>query len=158
MVVLLALHMLQVVVAGAHLPPREINWWLGLALLGAVLGLSLTGYLLPWDQKGYFATQVATNIAGNVPVLGQWIKKIIVGGPEYGHHTLTRFYALHVGVLPLLVIVLTALHIYVFRRQGVTHPRYAEGEGWFFRLEVEDPASFEELMDQDAYDEYLESL
>ena len=67
MVVLLGLHMLQVVIAGAHLPPREINWWLGLSLMGAVLGLSLTGYLLPWDQKGYWATQVATNIAGNLP-------------------------------------------------------------------------------------------
>src|SRR5207244_12096058 len=67
MVVLLALHMLQVVIAGAHLPPREINWWLGLLLLGLVLALSLTGYLLPWDQKGYWATQVATNIAGHIP-------------------------------------------------------------------------------------------
>ena len=67
MVVLLGLHMLQVVIAGAQLPPREINWWLGLALMGGVLGLSLTGYLLPWDQKGYWATQVATSIAGNIP-------------------------------------------------------------------------------------------
>jgi ubiquinol-cytochrome c reductase cytochrome b subunit len=71
MVVLLGVHMLQVVIAGAHLKPREVNWWLGLGLLGVVLGLSLTGYLLPWDQKGYYATQVATNIAGNVPVIRQ---------------------------------------------------------------------------------------
>lgn len=132
MVVLLGLHMLQVVIAGAHLPPREINWWLGLALMGAVLGLSLTGYLLPWDQKGYWATQVATNIAGNLPGVGQWLKKIIVGGPEYGHHTLTRFYALHVGILPPLVIVLTTLHVAIFRRHGLTAPRDAEGEGWFW--------------------------
>src|SRR5208283_2405055 len=87
-------HMLQVVIAGAQLPPREINWWLGLGLMGAILGLSLTGYLLPWDQKGYWATQVATSIAGSLPGLGSVIKRIIVGGPEYGNHTLTRFYAL----------------------------------------------------------------
>src|SRR5438067_3611232 len=132
MVVLLGVHMLQVVIAGAHLPPREVNWWLGLALLGVVLGLSLTGYLLPWDQKGYWATQVATNIAGNLPVLGPWLQKIIVGGPEYGHHTLTRFYALHVGVLPPLMIVLIVAHLAVFRRHGVTAPKDAKGEDMFW--------------------------
>jgi ubiquinol-cytochrome c reductase cytochrome b subunit len=132
MVVLLGIHMLQVVIAGAHLPPREINWWLGLALLGCVLGLSLTGYLLPWDQKGYWATKVATNIAGNLPVIGPELSKIIVGGPEYGNHTLTRFYALHVGILPPLVIVLIIAHIVVFRRHGVTAPAQAQGEGWFW--------------------------
>jgi ubiquinol-cytochrome c reductase cytochrome b subunit len=120
MVVLLALHVLQVVIAGAHLPPREVNWWLGLALLGCVLGLSLTGYLLPWDQKGYWATKVATNIAGSLPGIGATLSKIIVGGPEYGNHTLTRFYALHVGILPPLVIVLLIAHVVVFRRHGVT--------------------------------------
>jgi ubiquinol-cytochrome c reductase cytochrome b subunit len=132
MVVLLAIHMLQVVIAGAHLPPREINWWLGLALLGCVLGLSLTGYLLPWDQKGYWATKVATNIAGNLPGIGAGLSKIIVGGPEYGNHTLTRFYALHVGILPPLVIVLVIAHIVVFRRHGVTAPGNAQGEGCFW--------------------------
>lgn len=132
MIVLLAVHMLQVVIAGAHLPPREVNWWLGLALLGAVLGLGLTGYLLPWDQKGYWATQVATNIAGNLPLFGTWLQKIIVGGPEYGHHTLTRFFTLHVGVLPPLIVVLLVAHIWVFRRHGVTTPRNSRGEGLFW--------------------------
>lgn len=132
MVVLLGLHMLQVVIAGAHLPPREINWWLGLMLLGAVLALSLTGYLLPWDQKGFWATQVATNIAGHLPLVGPWLQKVIVGGSAYGHHTLTRFYALHVGILPAAVIGLTILHLTVFRRHGVTTPKGATGEGWFW--------------------------
>jgi ubiquinol-cytochrome c reductase cytochrome b subunit len=132
MVVLLGIHMLQVVIAGAHLPPREINWWLGLALLAAVLALSLTGYLLPWDQKGYWATQVATNIAGNLPVLGPHLQKVIVGGPVYGHHTLTRFYTLHVGILPPLVIALIIAHLAVFRKHGVTTPKNAMGEGWFW--------------------------
>ena len=125
MVVLLGVHMLQVVIAGAHLPPREINWWLGLALLSVVLGLSLTGYLLPWDQKGYWATQVATYIAGNLPWIGPWVQKIVVGGPVYGHHTLTRFFALHVGILPPLAIVLIIAHLVVFRRHGVTVSRIA---------------------------------
>src|SRR5437588_6543999 len=141
MVVLLGIHMLQVVIAGAHLPPREINWWLGLGLLALVLGLSLTGYLLPWDQKGYWATQVATNIAGNQPVIGAQLQKIIVGGPTYGHHTLTRFYALHTAILPPLVIVLTIAHLMVFRRHGVTHtapigaggePVPSSSDAWFW--------------------------
>jgi quinol-cytochrome oxidoreductase complex cytochrome b subunit/mono/diheme cytochrome c family protein len=145
MVVLMGVHMLQVVIAGAHLPPRELNWWIGLALLGLVLAMSLTGYLLPWDQKGYWATQVATNIAGNLPVLGPFLQKVVVGGPEYGHHTLTRFYALHVGVLPPLIVVLLVAHVYLFRKHGVTYPGYkfepakphhptpdAKGGGWFW--------------------------
>src|SRR5262249_45349316 len=127
MVVLLGVHMLQVVIAGAHLPPREVNWWLGLGLLGCVLVLSLTGYLLPWDQKGYWATQVATNIAGNLPKVGPDLQKIIVGGPAYGHQTLTRFYALHVGIMPPLIIVLIIAHLTVFRRHGVTYGREAIG-------------------------------
>lgn len=120
MVVLLGVHMLQVVIAGAQLPPREFNWWLGLGLMGIVLGLSLTGYLLPWDQKGYFATRVATNIAGNMPVIGPYMQRVIVGGPEYGNHTLTQFFTLHVGILPPLLIVLLVAHLAVFRRHGVT--------------------------------------
>ncbi len=127
MVVLLGLHMLQVVIAGAHLPPREVIWWLGLGLLGVVLGLSLTGYLLPWDQKGFWATQVATNIMGSLPVFGPFLQKIVVGGPEYGNHTLTHFYSLHVGVLPPLMIVLIIAHMAVFRRHGVTAPVNAQG-------------------------------
>jgi ubiquinol-cytochrome c reductase cytochrome b subunit len=120
MVVLLGVHMLQVVIAGAHLRPREINWWLGLGLLGAVLGLSLTGYLLPWDQKGYWATQVATNIAGQIPGIGTMLQRIVVGGPTYGNHTLTRFFGLHVAILPGIVILLMIAHIALFRRHGVT--------------------------------------
>ncbi|MCI0638057.1 MAG: cytochrome b N-terminal domain-containing protein [Gemmataceae bacterium] len=129
MVVLLAVHMLQVVIAGAHLPPREFNWWLGLLLMGVVLGLSLTGYLLPWDQKGYFATQVATNILGSIPAIGTFLQKILVGGSNYGNHTLTHFYTLHVGILPPLLVLLLVLHLVVFRRHGITTPPVSHGEG-----------------------------
>src|SRR5881394_1567341 len=100
MVVLLAIHMLQVVIAGAHLPPREVNWWLGLLLLAVILGMGLTGYLLPWDQKGFYATKVATNIAAKMPGIGPHLQTFLVGGPEYGNATLTRFFTLHVWVLP----------------------------------------------------------
>jgi ubiquinol-cytochrome c reductase cytochrome b subunit len=132
MVVLLGVHMLQVVIAGAHLKPREVNWWLGLGLAGVVLGLSLTGYLLPWDQKGYYATQVATNIAGGIKYVGPFLQKIAVGGPEYGNHTLTRFFGLHVAILPGLLIALLVAHIWVFRRHGITHSKNPVGHGWFW--------------------------
>lgn len=122
MVVLLALHLMQVIIDGAYKAPREVNFWLGLILLKITLGLSLTGYLLPWDQKGYWATQVATKIAGIVPVAGPTIQRLVVGGQNYGHHTLTRFFAMHAGVLPGLLIAFLALHIYVFRRHGITAP------------------------------------
>jgi len=120
MIVLLALHFMQIIIDGAYKAPREVNFWLGLILMQIVLGLSLTGYLLPWDQKGYWATQVATKLSTMVPVVGPQIQRLIVGGPNYGHHTLTRFFALHAGVLPMLLIGLLVLHIYVFRRHGIT--------------------------------------
>lgn len=124
MVVLLAVHMLQVVIAGAQLPPREVNWWLGIALMGVVLGLSLTGYLLPWDQKGFYATQVATNIAKDIPYIGESLREFLIGGQEYGNATLTRFFTLHVWVLPFTLIALVVLHLVTFRRHGVTAPRF----------------------------------
>ncbi len=120
MIVLLALHLMQVIIDGAYRAPREINFWLGMVLAQIVLALSLTGYLLPWDQKGYYATQVSTKIVGAAPVIGPQVQELIQGGPEYGHHTLTRFFALHAGLLPGLLIALLALHIMVFRRHGVT--------------------------------------
>ncbi len=120
MTVLLVLHLMQVLIDGAYKAPRELNFWTGLILLQLVLGLSLTGYLLPWDQKGFWATKVATNILGIVPVVGQDMQKLVVGGNDYGHHTLTRFFALHAGVLPGMIIALIVGHIYLFRRHGLT--------------------------------------
>ncbi|MDB5341806.1 MAG: qcrB [Schlesneria sp.] len=128
MMILLGLHFLQIVWDGAYRAPREVNFWLGLVLMQIVIGLSLTGYLLPWDQKGYYATKVATNIAGSTPLIGQQIQQIAQGGSAYGHHTLTRFFALHAGLLPALLTVFLALHVYVFRRHGITVPHSAEGK------------------------------
>jgi ubiquinol-cytochrome c reductase cytochrome b subunit len=121
MVIVVVLHMLQVVWAGAYRAPREVNWWTGLAMGGLVLAFALTGYLLPWDQKGYWATQVATGIMGSVPG-GEPLQQLIQGGPEYGNLTLTRFFALHVFVLPLALAGLLIAHIALFRRHGVTPP------------------------------------
>ena len=119
MIVLLAVHLLQVVVDGAYRAPREINFWLGLVLMKIVLGLSLTGYLLPWDQKGYWATKVATNMVALVPWVGDDLQRLLVGGPDYGHHTLTRFFALHAGLLPGLLVLFLVLHVALFRRHGL---------------------------------------
>lgn len=127
MVVLLAIHLVQVVIDGAYKAPREVNFWLGLILMQIVLGLSLTGYLLPWDQKGYYATQVTTNIMGVTPAVGAEVQTLAQGGNQYGHLTLTRFFAMHAGILPALLVAFLALHIYVFRRHGLTvhDPKHA---------------------------------
>ncbi len=126
MVVLLGAHLLQVAAYGAYKKPREVTWWIGLALMALVLGFALTGYLLPWDQKGYWATRVATNIAGTIPVVGDAQQRILQGGAEYGSLTLTRFYALHVVVLPALLALLVVVHVALFRKHGVTPPRKAD--------------------------------
>jgi ubiquinol-cytochrome c reductase cytochrome b subunit len=120
MVVLMAVHLLQVIIDGAYGAPREVNFWLGLILMLIVLGLSLTGYLLPWDQKGYWATRVATNLLSIVPIIGKDLQQLVVGGPDYGHHTLTRFFALHAGLLPALLVFFLVLHVALFRRHGIT--------------------------------------
>jgi ubiquinol-cytochrome c reductase cytochrome b subunit len=91
-----------------------------MALLGIVQGLALTGYLLPWDQKGYWATKVATNIAVITPFIGPAVQKILIGGTDYTHHTLTRFFALHAGVIPGAIIAFIVAHVYLFRKHGLT--------------------------------------
>lgn len=121
MVIVTVLHLIQVVLAGAYRKPREFNWWTGLLMGGLVLAFALTGYLLPWDQKGYWATQVATGIMGTVP-LGEPLQHTLQGGAQYGNLTITRFYALHVFVLPLTLAALLGAHLYLFRRHGVTPP------------------------------------
>lgn len=120
MILLLVLHLVQVIIDGAYKAPREFNFWFGLGLLGITMALGLTGYLLPWDQKGFWATEVATNIVANTPFVGDQLKQLMVGGSEAGHHTLTRFFALHAGVLPGMLVLLIVVHIYLFRKHGIT--------------------------------------
>lgn len=121
MVVVMVLHVGQVAWFGAYRKPRELNWWTGLAMGGLVLAFALTGYLLPWDQKGYWATQVATGIMGSVPG-GEPLRILLQGGHEYGNLTVTRFFAVHVFVLPILLVLLLVAHVALFRRHGVTPP------------------------------------
>ena len=137
-ILLLVLHLMQVLIDGAYRAPREVNFWFGLGLLGLVMALSLTGYLLPWDQKGFWATKVATSIASMTPVIGPSLQTLVVGGTEYGHYTLTRFFALHAGVLPAGMIALIVGHVYLFRRHGVTVPEEAKEkpDGYFWPEQV----------------------
>jgi len=120
MVIVAGLHMLQTALWGAYKRPREVTWIVGVLLLGLILAFALTGYLLPWDQTGYWATKVATGIAGSSPVIGDQLKEALQAGNEYGNLTLTRFFALHVFVLPAITIGLVAIHVALFRKHGVT--------------------------------------
>ena len=120
MVIVAGLHLMQTALYGAYKKPRELNWWIGVLMLGVLLAFALTGYLLPWDQTGYWATKVATGIAGTTPVAGTQIQALAQGGNEYGNLTLTRFFALHVLVLPGAIVALFAFHLILFRRHGVT--------------------------------------
>ncbi|MBI4545137.1 MAG: cytochrome b N-terminal domain-containing protein [Gemmatimonadetes bacterium] len=119
MMVLVVAHLLRIFMMGAYKYPREINWLVGLLLLLAVVGFGFTGYLLPWDQKAYWATQVGTNMAGTVPLLGPMLVKLLRGGTQLGAATLTRFYALHVLWLPLLLGALALVHLTLVIRQGI---------------------------------------
>jgi ubiquinol-cytochrome c reductase cytochrome b subunit len=119
MVLLVLAHMVRVFTMGAYKYPREINWLIGVLLFLLVMGFGFTGYLLPWDQKAYWATQVGTNIAGTVPFIGGALVKLLRGGTQLGAATLTRFYAFHVLWLPLFLGGLVLLHLALVIRQGI---------------------------------------
>ena len=118
MVATTVLHMVRVFYTGAYKPPREFNWGVGVVLLVLTLGASFTGYLLPWDQLAYWAITVGTSVAAYEPTLGPLLKKILLGGPEVGQEALTRFYALHIMVIPALMALLIALHLWRVRKDG----------------------------------------
>lgn len=122
MVVTILLHMIRVYIYGAYKKPREINWITGVLLLCMVMGFAFTGYLLPWDQKAYWATKVGTSVMGTVPIIGPYVLKLTRGGTELGALTLTRFYTLHVVFLPIAVVVLLIGHFAMIRRQGISTP------------------------------------
>jgi quinol-cytochrome oxidoreductase complex cytochrome b subunit/mono/diheme cytochrome c family protein len=120
MVILLLLHLLQVFAWGAYKKPRELTWMVGVLLLFCTLGLAFTGYLLPWDQKAYWATKVGLGIASTTPLIGDSLRTLLQGGPDMGNLTLTRFFSIHTFVLPGLLILLVVIHLYLFRLHGVT--------------------------------------
>jgi len=119
LVVLVALHALRVFVWASYRYPRELTWVVGALLFFVVLGFAFTGYLLPWDQKAYWATVVGTNIAGSVPFFGRQMVELLRGGPELGAVTLARFYGIHVWLLPALLVPLVAFHFFAVVRQGI---------------------------------------
>jgi len=120
MVVLAALHMIRVILYGAYKYPREITWFSGVALLLVTLGFGFTGYLLPWDQKAFWATTVGTEIAGVAPLIGQAALRILRGGPELSAVTLARFFGVHVWILPASLMLLLLLHMYLVIRHGIS--------------------------------------
>jgi quinol-cytochrome oxidoreductase complex cytochrome b subunit len=118
MVLTVTLHMARVFYTGAYKPPREFNWVVGVILLFLTLGLSFTGYLLPWDQLAIWAVTVGTNMAGATPIVGDSVKFAIVGGYEIGDNTLIRWYVLHVIALPLLAALFMTVHFWRIRKDG----------------------------------------
>ena len=115
-------HMFSVVFTHAYRPPREVTWASGIALLGLLLGFGFSGYLLPWNQISYFATKVGTDVASITPVIGPTIARVLRGGDDVGAPTLTRFFALHVMVLPMLTAGLLVLHVVLVQKNGMSTP------------------------------------
>jgi len=118
MVIFVLLHMCRVFYTGAYKRPREFNWVLGIGLFLLTLGLSFTGYLLPWDQLAFWAITVGTNIASYAPYIGPGLKYLMLGGNVVGQEALIRFYALHVIVLPAFAVLLIAIHLWRVRKDG----------------------------------------
>jgi len=122
MVVVLFLHLSQTYIYGAYKGRREILWLSGCALFGMVLAMAFTGYLLPWDQRAYFATAVGTNAASEIPWIGESIKRLMRGGTEMGTLTISRFFVAHVFLIPAAIFALVASHILLFRKAGAAGP------------------------------------
>src|SRR6266567_1917719 len=122
MIVVLLLHLSQTYIYGAYKGRREILWLSGCVLFGLVLGMAFTGYLLPWDQRAYFATAVGTNAASEVPLIGESLKRMMRGGADMGTLTISRFFVAHVFLIPACIFALLASHIFLFRKAGAAGP------------------------------------
>jgi ubiquinol-cytochrome c reductase cytochrome b subunit len=122
MILLMVLHLLRAFFTASYRYPRELTWVVGVLLLVLVTGSAFTGYLLPWDQRAYWATNVGAGIAREVPLIGSWVQKALIGGTGIGTLTLSRFFTFHVGVLPPLIALLIGLHVFVVVKQGISSP------------------------------------
>jgi cytochrome b6 len=129
MIFTLFVHLFSVLLLKAYRPPREITWFSGMGLLGLAMGFGFTGYLLPWNELAYFATKVGTEITGAVPLLGPFAARLLRGGDEVTGATLTRFYGIHVAILPATAVALLGLHLYLVQRHGMSLPPAVEREG-----------------------------
>ncbi len=121
MVLVVFIHMLRVFVTASYKYPRELTWLIGVGLLLLTLGMGFTGYLLPWNQRSYWATMVGTQIAGTAPLIGEFIKRILRAGNDLSALTLQRFFSGHIWWLPLLLSLLIGVHIYLVVRHGESH-------------------------------------
>ena len=120
MVITVFLHMLRTFYFGAYKFPRELTWLTGVFLLLSTLGMGFTGYLLPWNQKAYWATTVGTEIAGTVPFIGTFIESVLRGGNDLSAVTLARFFSVHIWFLPAIIISLIGVHLYMVIRIGIS--------------------------------------
>jgi ubiquinol-cytochrome c reductase cytochrome b subunit len=124
MLLLLLLHMISIIFMGSYKSPRELHWLTGFVLLLMAMGISLTGYLLPWNQLSFWATTVATDCVGTVPLVGEYLLELLRGGKLVGFQTLGRFYTLHVGLLPAAITILIGIHLFLIQRTGVSTPPF----------------------------------
>jgi quinol-cytochrome oxidoreductase complex cytochrome b subunit len=122
MILFCVLHLLRVFFQGAYKTPREITWVAGVLLLAVTLGFGFTGYLLPWDQRAFWATTVGSEIAGAVPLIGQQALILLRSGFEVTGSTLSRFFGVHVLVLPVTLLALLAVHLTLVHQQGLADP------------------------------------
>ncbi|MGZ5499389.1 MAG: cytochrome b, partial [Candidatus Aminicenantales bacterium] len=106
----------------AYRKPRELTWVTGFLLLVLFMAFGFSGYLLPWNELSYFATRVGTDIAGSLPLIGPWLKTVILGGPEVGQATLSRFYWFHVALLPVVALAIIAIHVLLVQTLGMSKP------------------------------------
>ncbi len=128
MIILIFLHMGRTFVFGAYKYPRELNWVIGVVLLVLTLVMGLTGYLLPFDQRSFWATVVAVNINASGPVMGPYLADFLRAGAEFGPTTITRFYALHMLAVPGLIGALIGAHLYLVAKLGTTAPPWLKAE------------------------------
>ncbi len=122
MVLLVFLHMLRVFYMAAYRYPRELTWVIGVFLFLFTIGMGFTGYLLPWNQRSFFATVVGTNLAGTIPYIGDFVKRVLRGGETVSALTLSRFFAVHVWILPSIMVLLVVMHLYLVVRLGISNP------------------------------------
>ena len=128
MVILVFLHMGRTFFFGAYKYPRELNWVIGVVLLILTMVMSFTGYLLPFDERAYWATIVGVNINGTGPLLGPYLSDFLRAGPEFGATTLSRFYAIHMLLVPGLIAALLGAHLYLVAKLGTTAPPWIKAK------------------------------
>ena len=126
MIICLVLHVVRIFLQGAYKYPRELTWIAGVGLLAATIGFGFTGYLLPWDQRAFWATTVGTDIAGAVPMIGDSLLGLLRGGADVTEATLSRFFGMHVLVLPLILGLLLVVHLTIVHQLGLANPRRPE--------------------------------